>query len=165
MEAAGWLNNIKVIIKIMKKLLIILFLTCQIIQAQKNTLYGTLSLPDKGLGFRYERNLTNGIQTNDIFGYVGATLGKYTIWYEGNIKHLKIVSGLTYSVHISNFNYTNIFCAGLNYHFYNEKFLDQKVYFPVSFDIGTGARIKRISVLMTYDLLKNDASLNLGFSF
>jgi hypothetical protein len=45
------------------------------------------------------------------------------------------------------------------------KYMNQSVYFPVSFDIGTGMRIKRISVLITYDVLKKDASINVGYNF
>jgi hypothetical protein len=147
-------------------LLFLAFMFCFIaLTAQKNTAYISLSLPDRGLGFRYERNFVNEPQTNSISAYIGATAGKYKVWYQRDIKHLKIVSGVTYNIHLPNTGYTNLFCAGLSYHFYSEKYLEQSVYFPVSFDIGTGMKFKRVSVLMTYDVLKKDASLNFGINF
>jgi hypothetical protein len=133
--------------------------------AQKNTAYLSLSIPDRGLGFRYERILTVQPQTNSLAAYIGLTKGKYQMWYNRAINHVKIVGGLSYYVHTPGASYTNIFIAGLNYHFYSEKYLEQSVYFPVSFDIGTGMRIKRVSVLITYDVLKKDASINLGYNF
>jgi hypothetical protein len=146
--------------------LILLFIfTVVALTAQKNTAYLSLSIPDRGLGFRYERILTVQPQTNSLAAYVGLTKGKYQMWYNRAINHVKIVGGLSYYVHTPGASYTNIFIAGLNYHFYSEKYLEQSVYFPVSFDIGTGMRIKRVSVLMTYDVLKKDASINIGYNF
>ena len=147
--------------------LILLFMFCAVAAfSQKNTLYGSLSLPDRGLGFRYERNLIKQPQTNSIGVYIGATIGKYKYWYQSYLKHAKINAGVTYFVHTPGSSYTNIFVAGLNYHFYSgDKLLDPKIYFPASFDIGAGLRIKRINVLMTYDVLKKDSSLNFGYTF
>jgi hypothetical protein len=135
-------------------------------KAQKNTAYLSLSLPDRGLGFRYDRELIAQPQTNSIGLFVGANKGKYQTWYKHGLNHVKIVAGVTYFVHTPGSSYTNLFIAGLNYNFYSRELeLDNKVYFPVSFDIGTGMRFKRVSFLMTYDVLKKDASLNFGINF
>jgi hypothetical protein len=148
-------------------LLFLAFMFCFItIKAQRNTAYLSLSLPDRGLGFRYDRELIREQQTNSIGLFVGANKGKYQTWYKRGLNHVKIVCGVTYYVHTPGSSYTNLFIAGLNYNFYSRELeLDNKVYFPVSFDIGTGMRFKRISVLMTYDILKKDASINLGYNF
>jgi hypothetical protein len=144
-------------------LLFAAFMFCfVVITAQRNTAYLSLSLPDRGLGFRYDRELKSEPKTNNVGLFIGSTVGKY----KHGLNHVKIVCGVTYFVHTPGSSYTNLFIAGLNYHFYSgDKYLDPKVYFPVSFDVGTGMRIKRISVLMTYDILKKDASINLGYTF
>jgi hypothetical protein len=148
-------------------LIFAIFMFCFVVlAAQRNTVYLSFSLPDRGLGLRYERNFITEPQTNSIGLYLGATKGKYPTWYNRALKHTKINSGLVYYFHPPEAKYTNIFCAGLNYNFYSRlPELDRSVYFPVSFDIGTGMRIKKVNVLMTYDLLKKDASINLGYNF
>jgi hypothetical protein len=152
-----------------KRALIIfaLLLFCFVaLTAQKNTGYLSLSLPDRGLGFRYERNFITEPQTNSLSGYISLTRGNYVYWYEGRLKHLKIGSGLSYNVRTPGSNYINLFCVGLNYNFYSKDvWIHPQIAFPVSFDLGTGIRIKRVNVLMTYDLLKKDASINLGYNF
>lgn len=139
------------------------FLFCFVaVFSQKNTTYLSLSLPDRGIGLRYERNFLNEPQTNSMGLFLGATKGHYDTWYKRVLKHTKINAGLVYYYHGP--EYTNIFTCGLNYNFYS-RLPEIDTYFPVSFDIGTGMRIKKVSVLMTYDILKKDASINFGYSF
>lgn len=145
----------------MKPLIFVLLLFSTVAYSQKNTIYFSTSIPDWGIGGRFERQ----IRTSPLGYYVGATKGQYYFWYDRHLEHLKIVSGITYYVHTRE-PYTNMFCIGLNYNRYSYlPEIKDYVYSPVSFDIGAGIQYKHISFIMAYDILKKDALLNLGWRF
>jgi hypothetical protein len=156
-------NHLVTLIILVALMLLFLPLVCA---GQRNTAYLSMPLPERGLGVGYERTFYNEPKTTYLGAYIGMTAGKYHIWYQRGLKHIKIAGGLTYYVHTPGSRYINIFIAGLNYNFYNRMDeIKNSVYFPVSFDVGTGVKIKRIGILMTYDILKKDAGLNFRYSF
>jgi hypothetical protein len=137
------------------------------LKAQNNTAYLTLTLPERGAGFRYERYFNVEPQTRRVGAYVSGSFGRYLYFYEGRLNHTKISCGAVYNIKTPEASYTNVFTLGLNYHIYSNKywFTDPKIKSPVSFDLGYGIRVKKITIVATFDIIKLEAGISIGWSF
>ena len=145
-------------------ILFVLFMFCFLaMSAQKNTLYISVNpnryIFDSGLGLTYERK----ISTFNV--YAGFTKGKYSIMNEESAKYIRFACGAT-KVMSDNPDYKPVVGFGLNWdHVRGNQDLPQRVYRPFSFDIGFGAKVNRVAVLVLYDPLKKVSQINVGYNF
>ena len=145
----------------MKKLLCLLFVVIGALgtlSAQKNTISLSLQPDDFGLGIRYDRDIARyGV-------YASLSYGNYNL-LQGYIKdHYKIAIGGK-----AHFN-TAYLTLGGSLHRYGERNLtdisdNSRVLQPVSFEIGVGSRLDKVSIAFRMDVLKWESVVDIGFSF
>lgn len=148
----------------MKKLML-LFLVCisLSLSGQRNTISLTFAPTDAGVGFRYDRQLS------DYGIYISVSKGNYRLGYEWIDNHTKI--GLGTVIYIQspyNDNIINLFSIGLSYHQYGERnilTIPNKVFYPISLDLGAGIRMEKTNVGFSIDPIKWEGTVNIGYSF
>jgi hypothetical protein len=153
----------------MKKLLLIIFLFPAIVKAQdcqlkvqpnmnyKNTLYATFTPTDLGVGVRYDfhkfyASVSTGtyyFNNTKLTGHYRFCFGRLTKPSRDNVF---LLYGVTYNIY------------GHTTDYYNE--IWKGIYFPLSFELGSGIRIKRFSFSVRMDVPKfGDSSLDFGINF
>jgi len=149
----------------MKRLiLILLFLIALVssISGQRNTLYITYAPADLGIGIRYDHEIT------DLGVYCSASWGNYRFDDKRINNHVKLVAGIIKYVSSKYYDYiTILYSAGISYHHYGEKpdYVDERVFFPLSIDLGTGVKIKWFNAGFCFDFIKGEGTVNFGYSF
>jgi hypothetical protein len=143
----------------MKTILIIIFLLLCLLTSGQNAIGLTFSGNDLAIGGRFDHQFSK-------YGfYTSAGFGKYNAIECGKIKHQRISLGIVrYS---ESDDMINTFSLGINAHNYQviEEGFDQvprRVFFPVSFEAGTGIIINHAKIEITLDPLKRDVLI--GFS-
>jgi hypothetical protein len=147
----------------MKKILIILLLFVCGLASGQSTLYATLQPTDLGYGLRYDGVIKG------YYAYTSLSKGEYNMPDGGYIKdHLKFAVG---GIVTSNFFYKEtIISCGISYHHYGKYYFPTGLYdkytlTPLSFEVGVGTKIDKITIAFRMDVLKWESSVDLGFNF
>jgi hypothetical protein len=150
----------------MKTLIFILLLIPLASYSQKNALYFSFQPNDKGIGLRYERLFHN------MGPYTSLTWGNYRYVDGSSIKdHLRVTAGVVkYIQSKSNQYFYNSFAAGFSYSKFGtitKRYIDipDRALKELSFDIGTGVRIRHFNLIILYDFFKNESAINIGINF
>ena len=157
----------------MKKLLfLIIFLIGTIAQGQ-NTIYLVFQPADLGLGARVDHQF-NGSR---LGLYSSLSWGNYKIVPDDYIKnHVKAsAGGILYGTETSFIlaPWSFVSC-GLNYHTYGARKLsgqmingkiifDNSIFDPLSFELGAGTRLDRVTLALCVDMIKWDVGINFGY--
>jgi hypothetical protein len=146
----------------MKKLIFIFLLISGSLQAQ-NTISVVYHPTDMGLGLRYDRQ----IQSSGL--YIAMSKGNYRISESEKINnHIKAVVGYVKYMESQYDDFTKVyFSGGVSYHHYGERTIDlpDKVYYPVSIDLGCGVKFKRTMIGFCFDFIKWEGGVNFGINF
>ena len=148
-------------------IVIILMLSCvslfsQYVLPSRSIVSGTFAANDLQLGLRYDYMKTYGF-------YVGAGHGKYKIYNIDILDHTRISVGMTRS--LNNYaqpGWRTYLSFGVNVHKYDllkTEYLDPRALQPVSFELGVGLVVRSICFGWTFDPVKGDAVINLGYKF
>jgi hypothetical protein len=121
---------------------------------------------ESGIGLKYSFHKKN-------FGsYLAISRGSYKLPDTGYLEdHIKLSGGYSRLVTLSRMSGTfNLYSIGLSYHLYGQTFyktmqMSKSELFPVSFEIGAGAGIGRLSGMFRFDPLKWECSIDFGISF
>jgi hypothetical protein len=155
-------NHLVILIIFAAFMLLFLPLVCA---GQRNTIYLSLNpkayLGDFGKGIAYER------QFKAVGAYLGVTEGKYSFQDAGRLHNIRLASGVTKIVY-KHEEYKAFLVGGVNYSALAGNVnidVPDRAYRHFGIDIGFGAKIKRITVIVTYDKFKNQSTVNLGYSF
>lgn len=118
---------------------------------------------DMGLGIRYDRQ----IQMSGF--YVAMSKGEYRISETKRIdNHIKTVIGYVKYLESQYNDFTDTyFSAGMAYHYYSNRLIEQpqKVYYPLSVDLGCGVKFKKVMMGLCFDFLKWEGGVNFGINF
>ena len=131
------------------------------LQAQ-NTLSVLYHPTDKGIGLRYDRQIQNsGL-------YIAMSKGNYQVSESERIdNHVKTAIGYVRYMksYYDDFTHT-YFSAGVSYHYYSNRLIDmpQKVYYPLSIDLGCGVKFKHTMIGFVFDFLKWEGGINFGLN-
>jgi|WetSurSiteA1Bulk_404760.scaffolds.fasta_scaffold03812_4 hypothetical protein len=148
----------------MKIVLVILFILIPLtISAQRNSYYLSFQPGDLGIGLRYDHN--------DFYG--SGSWGNYRFSSGSYIKnHIRLAAGYKLDVPKEiGFYAHNYFSLGLVYHYYGEmaaygfELNKQEGLFPLSVEIGTGVRIKRVVACFRFDVIKFEGVIDVGITF
>ena len=148
----------------MKKLILIYLLIALFGSLQAQNTLSVLSYPsDRGLGLRYDRQ----IQSSGL--YIAMSKGNYRISESERIdNHIKTAIGYVRYMesYYDDFTHT-YFSAGVSYHYYSNRIsgLLNRVYYPVSFDLGCGAKFEHTMVGFVFDFIKHEGGINFGVNF
>lgn len=162
-----WFKSVKMKLyknKRIKKLILICLLTAILgsLQAQ-NTISVIYHSTDMGLGLRYDRQ----IQKSGI--YIALSKGNYIVGETERINsHIKAVAGYIKYMESKYNNSTHVyFSGGLSYHYYSNQVTwhPKIVYWPLSIDLGTGVKFKRVMTGFIFDFLKREGGVNFGINF
>lgn len=146
----------------MKKLILfcLLILIYGSLKAQ-NTISVVHYPTDMGIGLRYDRQIQNsGI-------YIAMSKGNYRISESERINnHIKTVIGALryFETQYDDITYIS---AGMSYHYYNNRLINQpqKVYHPLSLDLGCGVKFEHTMIGFCFDFLKWEGGVNAGINF
>jgi len=143
---------------------VLLFLASLQATGQRNTLWLTHNPTDMALGLRYDR------QISDLGLYIGGSYGNYRIdAFQRIDDHVKLSAGAIRYVPGTMNRTTLLYSIGLSYHHYgNTQYFDdlnRKVLFPLSVDLGAGARIKWFNAGFTMDFIKREGGFLFGVTF
>lgn len=148
----------------MKKLILICLSIAMIgsLQAQ-NTISVVYHPTDMGFGIRYDRQIKNsGL-------YVAMSKGSYRISETERINnHIKTVAGYVKYIKSEYNDFTDTyFSSGVSYHYYSNRLIEQpqKVYYPLSVDLGCGVKFKHTMIGFCFDFLKWEGGVNFGINF
>lgn len=146
----------------MKKLILLFLLITGSLQAQ-NTVSILYHPTDMGIGLRYDRQIKNsGL-------YVAMSKGNYRVSKTEIINnHIKAGSGyLKYLKSEYNEFTDTYFSAGVSYHYYSNRLIEQsqKGYYPLSVDLGCGVKFKHTMIGLCFDFLKWEGGVNFGINF
>lgn len=147
----------------MKKLILISLLIIMFgnLQAQ-NTLSVFYHPTDKGIGLRYDRQIQNsGL-------YIAMSQGNYLISESERINnHIKIVAGYVKYLDSKYYDSPFYISGGISYHHYSNRIIDlpDKVYYPLSIDLGCGVKFEHTMVGFIFDFVKQEGGVNFGINF
>lgn len=149
----------------MKKtiLLIIALILCILLAVNlcaQSTVSIVLQPTDRGLGIKFDR------QQGNIGVYTAITSGSYDNPCGIIIKeHFKTSLGLM--IHLP--KYGSFVSIGGNYNLYSgydsDIHVSNRVFMPVSLELGCGWRLGRITPALRMDVLKWESSIDIGFMF
>jgi len=148
----------------MKKLILISLLIALLGSLQAQNTLSVLSYPsDRGLGLRYDRQIQNsGL-------YIAMSKGNYRVNEIERINnHIKTAIGYVRYMKSYYDDFTRTyFSAGMSYHYYSNRIADllNRVYYPVSFDLGCGAKFKNTMIGFCFDFIKREGGINFGVNF
>jgi len=117
---------------------------------------------ETGIGIKYTYKII----------YCSASRGSYKLPDSGLLDdHYKLSAGYVKQFNIDRMIKTsNFYSFGLSYHYYGRTYyktlaIDTDELFPVSFEIGAGARLGRMSGMFVFDPMKWECSICFGISF
>lgn len=131
----------------------------------KNVIYVTLQPVDLGIGLRYDRHFS------DVGIYATLTRGNYRLRDSYINNHIRVSAG---SLIVFNkntpANKESIVSCGIVYHHYGErcydpKIINEKIFRPISIELGVGANVNRFNVGIRIDILKAEGNADFGVSF
>lgn len=146
----------------MKKLILFCLLITVVYRLQAQNTISIIHHPtDMGFGLRYDKQIKN-------YGfYISASRGVYKLSDKLKSNHLKLVAGVV--KYFPDAYYTDVnslYSIGISYNRYgNSMNLPDKVFRPLSIDLGVGVRIKKITTGFCFDFLKGEGSVNFGINF
>ncbi|MBP7509380.1 MAG: hypothetical protein KA807_16330 [Prolixibacteraceae bacterium] len=133
---------------------------------RNNATYIVLQPGDFGIGLRYDRHFGN----NGV--YTSLAKGRYRLPDGGYINdHYKASLGYMRQLPLkTNKPVHDYALIGLTYHTYGarqygEGIINEKVFKPISFEVGVGANIFRFKYGIRFDILKHEGSIDFGFTF
>lgn len=144
----------------MKNLIYILLFVCIQLQGQ-NIVYLTYQPQDNGVGIRFDHI---GEKANKGI-YASISRGNY--YFDGGYikNHIKVaMGGLFYWPETRNY-----LIAGMTYHKYGKRkltpLINEKVFEPLSIEIGSAVTLGRIIVSCRTDIIKWEPSIDIGWKF
>ena len=136
-----------------------------IVSGQNSTVCLLYSPTDKGIGFRYDK------QINNVGIYGSACRGSY--WVSDGVRinnHVKLSTGFVKYVPNMIEKVINVFSLGVSFHSYGTvkgEYIPtpDHLFFPVSVEAGVGFLINHFNIGWCYDPLKKEVVVNSGYYF